>query len=70
MPDWPIRDVDSLVVTDLAVQPMREWISHVWGCVVAFLDRWQALVAGVLGFAAAIFVVRITLRGEARKHKT
>jgi hypothetical protein len=31
------------------------------------LDHWQALIAGVLGFAAAIGVVWITLRIERRK---
>lgn len=31
------------------------------------LDRWQALIAGVLGFAAAIGVVWVTLRIERRK---
>jgi hypothetical protein len=31
------------------------------------LDRWQALIAGALGFAAAIGVVWITLRIERRK---
>jgi hypothetical protein len=30
-------------------------------------DHWQALVAGVLGFAAGIFTVRYTLLGERRK---
>ena len=29
-------------------------------------DRWQALIAGLLGFAAAIVVVRVTLRIERR----
>jgi hypothetical protein len=29
---------------------------------IDFLDHWQALIAGVLGFAAAIIVVWITLR--------
>ena len=32
-----------------------------------FLDHWQALVAGLLGFGAAIVVVWITLRIERRK---
>ncbi len=31
------------------------------------LDHWQALIAGVLGFAAAIGVVWVTLRIERRK---
>jgi hypothetical protein len=31
------------------------------------LDRWQALIAGALGFAAAIIVVYVTLRIEQRK---
>jgi hypothetical protein len=30
-------------------------------------DHWQALIAGALGFAAAIIVVRFTLRIERRK---
>jgi hypothetical protein len=34
---------------------------------VDFLDHWQAIIAGVLGFAAAIIVVRITLQIERRK---
>jgi hypothetical protein len=34
---------------------------------VDFLDHWQALMAGLLGFAAAIVVVRITLQIERRK---
>ena len=28
-------------------------------------DHWQALIAGALGFAAAIIVVRFTLRTQA-----
>lgn len=31
------------------------------------LDRWQALIAGLLGFAAAVGVVRVTLQIERRK---
>jgi hypothetical protein len=34
---------------------------------IDFLDHWQALIAGLLGFAAAIIVVRMTLRIERRK---
>jgi hypothetical protein len=33
------------------------------------LDKWQALEAGVLGFAAAITVVWMTLRSERRREK-
>jgi hypothetical protein len=33
------------------------------------LDKWQALEAGVLGFAAAIIVVWMTLRSERRKER-
>jgi hypothetical protein len=36
---------------------------------VACLDKWQALVAGILGFAAAILVVWMTLRSEGRKQR-
>jgi hypothetical protein len=40
-----------------------------WPDVVALLDRWQALAAGVLGFAAAIIAVVIALRGERRRER-
>jgi hypothetical protein len=33
----------------------------------AWLDHWQALLAGVLGFGAAIVVVAFTLRSERRR---
>jgi hypothetical protein len=33
------------------------------------LDHWQALLAGILGFTAAIIVVVVTLRSERRKAK-
>jgi hypothetical protein len=34
---------------------------------VDFVDHWQALIAGLLGFVAAIIVVRYTLKIERRK---
>ena len=34
-----------------------------------WLDKWQALEAGILGFAAAIIVVWMTLRSEKRREK-
>jgi hypothetical protein len=40
---------------------------ELWHRAIDFLDHWQALSAGVLGFAAAIIVVWITLRIERRK---
>ena len=40
---------------------------ELWHRAVDFLDHWQALIAGLLGFAAAIVVVWITLRIERRK---
>jgi hypothetical protein len=38
-----------------------------YATVLDLLDHWQALIAGVLGFAAAIGVVWVTLRIERRK---
>jgi hypothetical protein len=38
-----------------------------WHCAIAFIDRWQALLAGIIGFFAAISVVWFTLRSERRK---
>jgi len=38
-------------------------------CVVALLDHWQSLAAGLLGAAAAIAAVVFRLRSEARRHK-
>jgi hypothetical protein len=34
---------------------------------VEWLNKWQALIAGIVGFAAAILAVAITLRAERRK---
>jgi len=34
---------------------------------IEFADHWQALIAGLVGFAAAILVVWITLQAERRK---
>jgi len=47
------------------------WLNSVgcpWGYVDC-LDKWQALIAGILGFAAAIIVVWMTLRSERRKER-
>jgi hypothetical protein len=38
-----------------------------WHHTVEFLDHWQSLVSGLIGFAAATLVVCITLRIERRK---
>lgn len=37
-----------------------------WYGIVEWLDHWQSLLAGVLGFGAAIIVIRMTLRHERR----
>jgi len=41
-----------------------EWHFTTW---LDLLDHWQAVIAGVVGFAAAIVAVVITLRSERRK---
>ena len=50
-----------------------DWLQrfHLPNCsgFVGCLDKWQALEAGVLGFAAAIIVVWMTLRSERRREK-
>ncbi|MGH8738095.1 MAG: hypothetical protein ACREVC_12115 [Burkholderiales bacterium] len=39
----------------------------VWCHIVGFLDHWQSLMAGLLGFAAAIIAVVLTLLAEHRR---
>jgi|SRR5690348_6206193 len=38
------------------------------GGIVDCVDHWQILLAGLLGFGAAIWTVRVTLRSEYRRH--
>jgi hypothetical protein len=42
--------------------PWEDWIEF-----RDWLDHWQVLIAGALGAAAALYVVRITLRSEGRR---
>src|SRR5882757_9190182 len=44
-------------------------MENFWEHFLAALDRWQALIAGALGFGAAIWTVRRTLQAEERKTK-
>ena len=54
------------MITDLYAYTAGPWTWIGW---VDFWDHWQALLAGILGFFAAIFVVWMTLSSEARKRR-
>src|SRR5579872_2170384 len=40
-----------------------------WNGPIDFVDHWQAILAGIVGFAAAVLVVWLTLRSEHRKRE-